>query len=172
AREAQWEIRGKRVEEEMSEIRAEMERARAEGQLQKALSLCKRLLELNPDDPAIRKAAAEIESTIQDKEVEQLCGLALAYAADGDFDLAQKIAGKIERLPPRDARYPQLKAYLDEEGAKRAAEALTATARDHLGLGNLAEAKAAAEEALKVLPTHPAAREIRDRVSSVLASQE
>src|SRR5262249_50703715 len=129
AREAQAEILGKRVEKEMSEIRAEMERARAEGQLQKALSLCKRLLELNPDDPAVKGAAAEIEATIQNKEVEQLCGLALAYAADGDAELAQKIAAKIERLAPKTPRYLKLRSSLDEEAAKRIAEAMTATAR-------------------------------------------
>jgi serine/threonine-protein kinase len=172
ARQAEADILGKRVEREMLEIRAEMERARAEGQLQKASTLSKRLLELNPDDADLVQASAEIEATIHDREVEQLCGLALAYAADGDTELAQKITQKIERLAPKNPRYLQLRSYLEEEGARRAAEALTSSARDHLALGNLAEARAAAEEALKLYPSQAAAREIFERVSTVMASQE
>ncbi len=161
-----------RVEQESAEIRAEMERAVADGQLQKALGLCKRLLELDPGDAAVARTAAQIETSIKDKEVEQLCGLALNYAADGDTDLALKIAAKIERLAPKNQRYLDLKRYLDEESNRRTVEALTATARDHLGLGNLAEAKAAAEEALAVNAAHAPAREIRDRVAAVLESRE
>src|SRR5262245_13230042 len=87
-RDAQSESLRKRVDNEVAEIRAEMERARVEGRLQKALGLCKRLLELNPEDAAATQTAKEIEIIIQDREVEQLCGLALSYAADGETDLA------------------------------------------------------------------------------------
>jgi tetratricopeptide (TPR) repeat protein/predicted Ser/Thr protein kinase len=171
-RDAEAEALRKRVETEMAEIRAEMERARTEGRLPKALSLCRRLLELVPDDAALARTAKEIEAVIQDREVEQLCGLALAYAADGETDLALKIAGKIERIAPQSPRYLELKRYLDEESARRAAEAMTAAAREHLVHGNLTEARAAAEEALAANPSHAAAKEIRDRVSAVLATQE
>jgi tetratricopeptide (TPR) repeat protein len=168
ARQAEAEILGKRVERELAEIRAELDAARAEGQLQKALTLCRRLLELSPEDAALARTATEIEGAIREREVEQLCGMALSYAADGELDLARKIAGRIERIDAQSPRYLHLRSYLEEEGARRAAEALVATARDHLGLGNLSEAKAAAEEALAAYPAHVAAREIRDRVASVL----
>src|SRR5262249_39970123 len=123
-------------------------------------------------DADVARASADIEATIQDREVEQLCGLALAYAADGDMDLAQKIATKIARLAPQNPRYLQLKSYVDEESERRTADALAAAARDHLGRATRAEAGAAAEEALHVHPSHAAAREIVARVPTVLASQE
>jgi tetratricopeptide (TPR) repeat protein/predicted Ser/Thr protein kinase len=166
---AEGEALGRRVEREISEIKNAMQRARAEGQLQKALSFSRRLLELNPDDKEVTKVTSEIEATIREREVEQLCSLALAYAGDGDVELARKIAGKIERLAPRSPRYLQLKKYLDEEAPRRAAESLVAAAQEHLAQGNLAEAKAAAEEALKAQPTHALAREIRDRAGAFLA---
>jgi tetratricopeptide (TPR) repeat protein len=169
---AEGEALSRRVEGEIAEIRAAMERARAEGHLQKALGFCRRLLELNPSDPELTKIASQIEMAIRDREVEDLCGLALAYAADGDTDLAQKIAARIEQLSPRNRKYLQLRKYLDEETARRKAEALTSAARDLLAFGNLAEAHAAAEEALQVYPDHAVAREIRDRTGSVLAAQE
>ena len=43
----------------------------------------------------------EIEATIQEREVEQLSGMALGYATDGDLELAHKIAGKIAGTPSR-----------------------------------------------------------------------
>jgi serine/threonine-protein kinase len=172
ARQAETEALRKRVEREMGEIRGAVERARAEGHLQKAHGLCQKLLELNPDDEDVARLAAEIQSSIHDKEVEQLCGLALSYAADGDTDLALKIAAKIERLAPKSPRFLQLRSYLDEEVKRRKAQALTATAADHLSLGNLEEAHAAAEEALAAHPEHSAAREIRDQAAKVLAMRE
>ncbi len=168
-RDAESEGLRRRVEREMSEIRAGMERARADGQLQKALSLCRRLLELDPDDQALVRTAQAIEASILEKEVEQLSSMALGYAADGDMELAQKIAGRIGRLAPDSPRYAQLRSYLEEERARRTAEALTATAQEHLALGNLEEARAAAEEALAAVPDHPVAREIRDRAGKVLS---
>jgi serine/threonine protein kinase len=172
ARSAEAELLRKKVEKEMSEMRAEIEQARSAGQLQRALGLCRRLLGLNPEDREVAKVAEEIEVTIRDKEVEQLCGLALSYAADGDLDLAQKIGAKAERIGPQNPKYLKLKVYLQDETARRSAEAFTATAREHLAVGNLAEAQAAAEEALKAYPSHSAAREIRDGAARVLAVQE
>jgi tetratricopeptide (TPR) repeat protein/predicted Ser/Thr protein kinase len=165
---AEGEVTARRVEKEVAELRAAMERARAEGQLQKALALCRRLMELSPADPAIARIGSEIEIAIHDREVEQLCSLALAYAADGDTDLALKIAARIERLSPRSPRYLKLKSFLDDEQKKREAEALVATAREHLAEGNLVAAHAAAERALEMLPHHALAKEIRDRTESVL----
>ncbi|HET7291222.1 MAG TPA: protein kinase [Vicinamibacteria bacterium] len=165
---AEGEATTRRVEREIREIKTEMERARAEGQLQKALALCRRLMELTPSDAAIAKAGSEIELAIKDREVEQLCSLALAYAADGDTELAQKIALRIERLSPRNSRFLQLRAFLDEEQRKHQADAIVALAREQLAEGNLVAAHATAEEALKVHATHALAREIRDRTESVL----
>jgi tetratricopeptide (TPR) repeat protein len=146
--------------------------ALSEGQLQKALGSCRRLIEIRPGDPEATKIVAEIESSIRDREVEDLCRMALSYASDGEAELAQKIAAKIERIAPRSKRLGQLRKYLDEERTRRQAEALTASAREYLALGKLAEALAAAEEALAVYPQHAVAREIRDRTSAVLAATE
>ena len=155
---AEGETLRRRVEREIAEIRAAMVQARAEGQLQKALGFCKRLLELTPSDPELTKVGSQIEQAIREREVEHLCGLALAYAADDDTDLAQKIASKIEQLSPESKRYLQLRKYLDEELARRKAETITSSARDLLAHGRLAEAWAAAEEALAIYPDHAVAR--------------
>ncbi len=161
-----------RVERELRDLRANLHQARAEGQLQKALGLARKLLEVNPDDVEAAREADEIQSSIHDREIEQLCGTSLGYAAEGEFELARRIAERIEKLAPRSPRYLKLRGYLDEESARRKADALTGTAQEHLALGNLAEARAAAEEAMEALPAHALAREIRDRVAAILAVQE
>ncbi|HEX6737850.1 MAG TPA: serine/threonine-protein kinase, partial [Vicinamibacteria bacterium] len=152
----------RRVEREMAETRAEVEEALKAGQLQRALSLCRRLIELEPDDQDLTGKAAAIQAAIQDKEVEQLSGQALAYAADGDVELAVKIAARIEKLAPQSIKYLELRSYLDEELKRRDTDRLTAEAQEHLANGNVAEAHAAAEEALKASPNNALAREIRD----------
>jgi serine/threonine protein kinase len=158
--------------DEGGELRGLVAQALSEGQLQKALGFCHRLLEIRPGDPEATKVASEIESSIRDREVEDLCRMALSYASDGEADLARKIASKIERIAPQSRRLAQLRKYLDEEQTRRQAEALTGTAREYLADGQLAEALAAAEEALAVYPQHAVAREIRDRTASVLAATE
>jgi serine/threonine-protein kinase len=160
-----------KVEKEKAERHAEMERARAEGQLQKALVHARRLLELDPGDPALAAAAREIEAAIHEKELEQLCEMALSYAADGDVELSLKIAQRIERMAPESPRYRQLRAYLDEETARRKAKSLTGKAGDQLSEGDLEAALASVSEALAVYPSHQAAREIRDRVTGILMAQ-
>jgi tetratricopeptide (TPR) repeat protein len=159
-------------QQEIARMRAEVERARAEGQLQRALLTCRRLLELVPGDKDATAAAKQIDGTIQDRQVEQFCETALAYAADGDMELAGKILGRVEKLAPESPRHRQLKTYLAEESSRRAAKALTATAQDHLAFGNLEEARAAAEEALKAEPGNAVAREIRDRAADILARRK
>jgi len=156
---------------DIADARAQMERARAEGQLPKALVHARRLLELDPEDPALRQAAAEIESAIQEKELEQLCEMALSYAAEGDVELAAKIAGRIERMAPESPRYKQLRAYLNEETARRRAKLLTGQAGDQLAEGDLEGALKSAEEALEAYPSNSAAREIAERVSGILVAQ-
>jgi tetratricopeptide (TPR) repeat protein len=145
-----------------------MEEARAEGRLPKALELCRRLLVLDPGDAAARESAAAIEAAVHAQEVEQLCGTALSYAADGDLALAGKIADKIKRLSPTDPRYTRLRAYLDEETGRRAALALVSSARDQLALGNLEEARALAEDAILADPGSTVARQIMERLSPFL----
>jgi tetratricopeptide (TPR) repeat protein/predicted Ser/Thr protein kinase len=161
-----------RVEQEMAEMRVEVEEARAAGQLQRALSLCRRLLEINPEDVDVSQWAGEIEAEIREKEVEELCSQALAYATEGETDLALKIASRVEKFAPESARYLELKTYLGEEASRRNAGALTAAAQEHLAQGRLAEARDSAEQALAVLPSDAVAREIRDRVASVLAMRD
>ncbi len=170
-REAEADALQRRVERELAEIRAEAARARADGRLQQALSLCRKVLELNPDDAEAARMAGEIEATVREREVEQLSAVALAYAADGDMELALKIADKITRLAPDSGKSRELRAYLEEQVGRRAADALVATAQDHLALGNLNEARAAAEEALAASPSNAIAREIRDRAGSILATR-
>ncbi len=168
ARRAEAEALGKRMEEELATLRVEIVRARDEGRLQKALGLVQRLLHVDPDDKAAVRMEAEIQAAIRSLEVEQLCGLALSYVAEGEINLALKIANKIEKVDPQSPKYADLRKYLQEELSRRTAEAFVGTAREHLALGNLAEARAAAEEALVAYPQHVVAREIRDRTSEVL----
>jgi tetratricopeptide (TPR) repeat protein len=97
--------------------------------------------------------------------------MALSYAADGDVELSLKIAQRIERMAPESPRYRQLRAYLDEETARRKAKALTGKAGDQLSEGDLEAALASVSEALAVYPSHQAAREIRDRVTGILMAQ-
>ena len=68
-----------------------------------------------------------------------------SYAADGEFALATGIAEKVERLAPWSPRYLRLQVYLDEEGARRGADGLVATAREHRAAGRDSEARAAVE---------------------------
>ena len=111
--------------QEVARLRADVERARAEGQLQRAMVICRRLLDLAPQDKDAAGLARQIDAAIQDRQVEQLCETATAYAADGDMDLAGKIMGKVEKLAPESPRYQKLKSYLSDESSRRAARALT-----------------------------------------------
>ena len=138
----------------LSTVRGELERARAAGQLQRAMVHARRLLELDPGDPALVAVASEIEAAIRDKELEQLCEMALSYAADGDVELALKIAGRIERMAPESPRYRQLRAYLDEETARRKAKTLTGLAGDQLAVGDLEAALASVSAVAVVLGWH------------------
>ncbi|PYQ04654.1 MAG: hypothetical protein DMF83_17780 [Acidobacteria bacterium] len=145
--------------EEAAHLAAEVERARAAGQLQKALQLCGRLRDLDPARGG--RLAGEVEAAIRDQEVEQIAAVALAYAADGELDLAVKIADKVERLFPGRPRHRELKAYLAEERARRTAELLIATAQDHLVLGNLDEARRVVDAALALAPANRKATSLR-----------
>ncbi|PYQ18006.1 MAG: hypothetical protein DMF79_16075 [Acidobacteria bacterium] len=134
------------------ELYVGLTRARAEGHLQLALDICQRLLESEPEDETARRAASEIEGVLQDREVEELVGLALSYAADGDMELAARVAEKVEQVAPWSPRYLQLQVYIDEEGARRRADALAAAAREHL--------EQAAQRALTTLPGHANAQKV------------
>jgi tetratricopeptide (TPR) repeat protein len=139
---------------EREEFLAAVTRARAEDRLEDALEGCRKLLELDSEDEAARRAMSEIESVLIDREVDGLVGMALAYAADGEFALAAQIAEKVERLAPWSPRYLRLQVYLDEERAQRKADGLLASAREHRAEGRLPEARAAAQEALEAVPGH------------------
>jgi tetratricopeptide (TPR) repeat protein len=153
--------------QEREDMLTELHRARSEDHLQRGLDICRRLLELDPEDETARQAASEIEAVVQDREVEQLVGLALSYAADGDTELATKIAEKVERVAPWSPRYLQLQVYLDEVAARQTVDHLVATAREALNYDRTEEARAAAEEALSLLPGHPPAlRLLEELVSS------
>jgi tetratricopeptide (TPR) repeat protein len=137
-------------------------RARAENQLELALEICQRLLDADPEDELARRSASEIEAVIQDREVEELVGMALSHAADGEMELAARIAEKVERVAPWSPRYLQLQVYLDEETARLRADDLAASAQGSLSRGETAEARAAAEQALAALPGHAAAQKVLD----------
>ena len=145
---------------EREELLAAVTRARAEDRLEDAMEGCRKVLELDKDDEAARRAMSEIESVLVDREVDALVGMALAYAADGEFALATGIAEKVERLAPWSPRYLQLQVYLDEEGARRKADSLVATAREHLAAGRDREARAAAHDALAAMPGHNVAHKL------------
>lgn len=164
-------------------IRVQILQARAEGHWPTALALCQRLLELEPEDEFARRTASEIEAAVQEREVEQLCGLALSYAADGEVELAAKIAEKVERVAPWSPKYLQLQVYLDEEAAKRTApvlaattlpsgpeppaaaaraqaESLTSAALNHFVRNEHGQARKAVEQALALDPGDRKAREL------------
>jgi Protein kinase domain len=162
--------------QERERLLTELFRARSEDHMQRGLDICRRLLEMDPEDEAARRAAREIEAVVQDREVEQLVGLALSYAADGDTELATKIAEKVERVAPWSPRYLQLQVYLDEVAARQTVDRLVATARQALNYDRTEEARSAAEEALALLPGHPAAQKLLDEMapsgeSSTLAAE-
>jgi tetratricopeptide (TPR) repeat protein/predicted Ser/Thr protein kinase len=157
--------------QEIARLRADVERARAEGQLQRAMVMSRRLLDLAPQDKEAAAVARQVEAAVQESQVEQLCETATAYAANGDMELAARIMGKVEKLAPQSPRYLRLKSYVSEASSRRASKALTATAQEHLALGNLEEARAAAEEALLAQPSDALAREIRDRAADALTKR-
>ncbi|HYN02442.1 MAG TPA: serine/threonine-protein kinase [Vicinamibacteria bacterium] len=149
---------------EREELLAAVTRARAEDRLEDAMEGCRKLLALDPDDEAARRAMSEIESVLLDREVDGLVGMALSYAADGEFTLATGIAEKVERLAPWSPRYLQLQVYLDEEGARRQADGLVATAREHLAAGRGLEARVAAQDALAAMPGHSLAHQLIEQL--------
>lgn len=147
---------------EREELLASVTRARAEDRLEDALDGCRRLLDRDSEDEAARRAMSEVESVLLEREVDTLVGMALAYAADGQLELATGIAEKVERLAPWSPRYLQLQVYLDEELARHKADALVAGAREHLEADRVDEARAKAREAIAVMPGHaPASRMIQ-----------
>ena len=154
------------------DLHTEMTRARAEDQLERALEICAKLLDADPEDERARRSASEIEAVIQDREVEELVGVALSYAADGEMELAARIAEKVERVAPWSPRYLQLQVYLDEETARIRADDLAASARESLSRGETAEARAAAEQALAVLPGHAPAQKVLDGLEGLPSGEE
>jgi serine/threonine protein kinase len=141
-----------RTRPERDHLLAELTQARAEERLEDALDLCRKLLALDPEDEAARRAFPEIESVLVTREADALVGEALTLAADGDIEAATRLAEKVERLAPWSPRYLQLQVYLDEEGAQRSAASAMKDARTHLASGRAEEARAAAQEVLRLLP--------------------
>jgi tetratricopeptide (TPR) repeat protein/predicted Ser/Thr protein kinase len=157
------------VENPGEALREQVRQARAAGHPLKALALCRRAVQERPDDAEAAAVLAEVDAEVRDKEIEQLCGLALSYAADGEVELAGKIAMRIRTIDARSSRLGNLEAFLEEEAARRAADALTAEAQELLALGRLAEACSVADKALAAFPRHSLATELRDRATTVLA---
>lgn len=149
---------------EREELVSSLTRARAEDRLEDALDVCEKLLMLDPQDEATQRAVSDIESVLVERKVDELVGSALAHAADGELELAGAIAEKVERLAPWSPRYLQLQVYLDEEKARREADAIVATARRHADQGRAWEARAAAHNALALLPGHAPARKLLDEL--------
>jgi eukaryotic-like serine/threonine-protein kinase len=149
---------------EREELLAAVTRARAEDRLEEAMEGCRRLLQLDKDDETAKRAMSEIESVLLGREVDALVGMALTYAADGEFALATGIAEKVERLAPWSPRYLQLQVYLDEEGARRKADGLVATAREHLVAGRAGEARAAVLDALAAMPGYGLAHKLLEQL--------
>ncbi|HEV7501289.1 MAG TPA: hypothetical protein VGQ33_14845, partial [Vicinamibacteria bacterium] len=153
---------------EVADLEAAIASARTGGQLQKALTLCRRLLEKDPDHAGAQQARTEVEGEIRDKEVEQLVTMALGYADAGDLDLAAQIAARVGALAPTSPRYLELSAYIADQKSRGATEALVAVAQDRIVAGDVEGARAAAEAVLASRPDHVLAREIRDRAAAVL----
>ena len=135
----------------------ELAQARAADRLEDALEAGRRLADLDPADEWAHRAVSEIETVLREREVDELVGMALSHAADGEIELATRLAERIERLAPWSPRYLQLQVYLDEEGARQAADRIVAAGRGHLSAGRREEARAKAEEALATMPEYPPA---------------
>ncbi len=159
--------RGESGSPEREELLANVTRARAEDRLEDALDACRLLLERDSEDEAARRAMTEIEAVLLDREVDSLVSMALTSAADGDIALATSIAEKVERLAPWSPRYLQLQVYLDEESARRRADALVASAHEHLAAGRVEDAREAAHEASVVLPGHAEAAKLVQELGPV-----
>jgi len=138
----------------------EITAARAEDRLDDAIEISRRLLALDPEDEVALRTISEVESVLLEREVDEIVGRALAHAADGELDRAAALAEKVERLAPWSPRYLQLQVYLDEENARRTADHLVATARQHLGEGHHQTARAVARQALVTLPGHAGAERL------------
>jgi serine/threonine protein kinase len=151
---------GEPPEPEREAVLAALTRARAEDRLEDALGACRELLALDPDDEFARRSLSEVESVILSREADELVGRALAHAADGEIEVATRLAEKVERLAPWNPRYLELQVYLDEERARRNASRLVATARAHQAAGRTTAARAAAEEALAAMPGLGSAEEL------------
>ena len=67
-------------------------------------------------------------------------------------------------MAPWSPRYLQLQVYIDEEGARRRADALAAAAREHLERGDHVAAREAAQQALTTLPGHGPAQRVLGRL--------
>jgi tetratricopeptide (TPR) repeat protein len=154
---------GEEAPPEGAGLHAALDRARENGQSEMALAIVRRLLDIDPDDERARQVAEEVEAEGREREAEQLCAIALAYAADGEVELAAEIAEKIERLSPWSPRYLQLQVYLDEEAARRDSEAHAAAAQASLRANDFQAALAQAEQALEIFPTHRIAMEVREQ---------
>ncbi len=150
---------------ERDQLLSNVTRARAEDRLEDALDSCRKLLERDSEDEAARRAMGEIEAVLVEREVDALVGMALAYAADGQLELAMGIAEKVERLAPWSPRYLQLQVYLDDETARHRADDLVAVARAHAAAGRRTDAEASVREALQVLPGHTAAVRLVDELA-------
>ena len=112
----------------------------------------------------------EIESVLVDREVDALVGMALAYAADGQLELATEIAEKVERLAPWSPRYLQLQVYLDEEGARKRADDLVARAREHRAARPPPKARRRCARRSRSCPGHaPAARLVEELAGGAAA---
>ena len=131
----------------------------------------RRLLDIDPDDLDARHVAEEIDAEGREAEAEQLCAIALAYAADGEVEKAAEIAEKIERLSPWSPRYLQLQVYLDEEAARRTSEDHASAARDRLQEGDFAGALKNAEAALLVFPLHRLALDVKEKAQRALPTR-
>jgi tetratricopeptide (TPR) repeat protein len=145
---------------EREELVTALTQARAESRLEDALEAGRRLVDLDGEDEWARRTLAEIESAQREREVDELVGLALSHAADGEIETATQIAEKIERLAPWSPRYLQLQVYLDEEKARQTADRHVAAGREQLRDGHHAAARAAAKEALAAMPGHPGAQKL------------
>ena len=131
--------------------------------------MCRKLLTLDPEDEAARRAFPEVESVLVTREADALVGEALTLAADGDIEAAERLAEKVERLAPWSPRYLQLQVYLDEEAARHRAADVMKAARAYLASGRAEEARAAAEEALGILPGYEAAVQLLDALDQLVS---
>jgi tetratricopeptide (TPR) repeat protein len=106
----------------------------------------------------------------REDEIQKLYSVALVQAAEGRLEEALKLTKAIRALAPGDPRNDEMMSYLGEMKDRETAQALLATAVEHVALGNLQEAEASIKESLALYAHDPQAQALWRTLERVKAT--